>query len=154
MPWFLALTKKSDAVEQRQEPILSLGIDVKGWRSERVLLDCCAAGSLCPPRLARKEIDDGKRSIYRSATGEEVTTLGEQLMSLRTEAEGEIIMHRFEVSKTVYCPDALIMSARHVTKSGNRIVLSDNGGSIENDAAGQRIGLSKVGNIFDFRAYV
>lgn len=73
-------------------------------------------------------------------------------MSLRTETEGEIVNHKFEVANERYCPDVLIISGGHVTASGNRVVLDDNGSYVKRKKSGRRIALSKVGNIFEFHA--
>lgn len=44
-------------------------------------------------------------------------------MSRRTETEGDIINHKFEVANERCCRDVLIISAGHVAAFGNRVVL-------------------------------
>lgn len=62
-PWFLPMIVNLRAENAPQQgAVLTLTADGTTRRVERVFLNCCAAGSLGPPRLSRNNIDAGKTS--------------------------------------------------------------------------------------------
>ena len=150
MPWFLALTVEEPVEEfaHYDGAVLAMTVDT-GRRRERVLLDCCSAGCLCPPRLENSLLRTGKQSSYLSATGGKVQTSGQQVMTFRTVEDNMLIAHDFEVAKVSYRPDVMIMSAGNITSNGCRIILDDDGSYIESKANGTRIAVNKRNNIYE-----
>ena len=149
VPWLLALTAKFAEDDASDDAVLALSSSTTG-RRERVLLDCCSAGSLCPPRLESKAIRPSKANTYKSATGGVLHTSGRQTTTMRTVLENALVAHDFEVSRQDYQPNVLIMAAGNLTTNGCRIVLDDEGSYIENKISGQRLVVEKRNNIYEF----
>jgi hypothetical protein len=145
MPWLLALTAAEEG-----NAVLAMENSSTTGRRERVLLDCCSAGSLCPPRLESKAIRPSKASTYKSATGGVLHTRGRQMTTMRTVLDNALVAHDFEVARQDYQPNVLIMSAGNLTSTGYRIVLDDEGSYIENKESGQRLVVEKRNNIYEF----
>ncbi len=90
-------------------------------RRERVLLDSCSAGCLCPPRLVSGLLRHCRTSARKSATGGMVQMAGQQWITVRTIEDSVLVVHVFEVAKGIYQPDVLILVAGNLTSNVFRI---------------------------------
>ena len=80
---------------------------------------------------------------YRAANGARIPNLGEQRVPFQT-ADGHRCILLFQVAPI----EKPLISVAQLSRAGNRVVLDDTGGFIENKRSGQKMRVAKEGSTY------
>ena len=130
-----------DAVEA------ALGPPPAGYKYVKAILDSGAEETVTPPDLFSQPVVESAMQRaggrYRAANGTRIPNLGEQRVPFQT-ADGHRCILLFQVAPI----EKPLISVAQLSRAGNRVVLDDAGGFIENKKSGQKMRVTKEGNTY------